>query len=388
MELNVTAGQLFFQWTIIAAAFGAGLQNLTVVLMLIAARHFPRQQRSLRQHWLGYGAFIAALALSGIVQRPHDAGKILSWCIGMSSPMITAWYVSVMLGRVEARWRRIALLTVGVVAAVSLGQFLFGVQRQGMTLVWGEHRGYGLYSHPLTLAYVGLLLWVLSVFQLPKFASSTQQKWWMVFTSLIVVTSLSRVVLLLGGLFAAVRFFLSPFRLSQKLIVAFVVAVLASAVLLTPNPISKKVFDTIEGQAGRFASAYPDDRVLFWDVHWRLWKKNPWFGTGTQAPHALRNEIYRELGYDESFIKRYNAHHQFLQIAADGGIVGLSLFLIWLAMIARACWRSTYRVASLSCFILFALASCTQNSLQDNEVRYLVGWLLGCLFYSEASRST
>jgi O-antigen ligase len=70
-----------------------------------------------------------------------------------------------------------------------------------------------------------------------------------------------------------------------------------------------------------------DGRILIWKSALEVIKKNPVTGVGIGDVRDELMEIYENVG-DEDIIKsRYNAHNQFLEIAVEGGLISLFIFL-------------------------------------------------------------
>jgi O-antigen ligase len=72
-------------------------------------------------------------------------------------------------------------------------------------------------------------------------------------------------------------------------------------------------------------------RLIFWRVGWRLFKKHPFFGTGTGD---VKKEIKAEYESYPVYVEpkyRLRAHNQFITFLMTFGMVGCAYFLFFLA---------------------------------------------------------
>lgn len=240
-------------------------------------------------------------------------------------------------------------------------------------------RATGFVSHPLTLAYVALIAWpfaMLGFVENPRYRGA----WWaLAMFAVILLGSGSRTVqglVLLHGLWCLAS--LGDPILRRRLLCGACLGL--GALVLVPNPIRAKFERTFLGTEDRRAAQYADDRLLFWDAHWRLVKERPWTGHGPEVQAEDRERIYGELGLAD-FPKKYNAHNAHLQVLADGGLIGLGVWVMaWLAtllFVRRYLMGSPWRRPIQHSIILSLLAMVTQNSFQDSEVRFVLSLVLG-----------
>ena len=99
---------------------------------------------------------------------------------------------------------------------------------------------------------------------------------------------------------------------------------------------------------------------------------------------------YREPFYDalglQDFIKKYEAHNQYIQIWANSGAIGLMIYLFWLLKLWRfgrfldPLWRHGWK----GLLIAFMLGSIVQNAYSDSEVRHLL--MIAIIFAGIISR--
>lgn len=88
------------------------------------------------------------------------------------------------------------------------------------------------------------------------------------------------------------------------------------------------------------AAAFSDDslaaRWLLWRSTWSMIQIHPWFGSGL-GTWSLFYPAFRDNR--EWGTTGYYAHNDYLQFAAEGGLVTLVLFLAGMVLVARLLWR-------------------------------------------------
>jgi O-antigen ligase len=368
---------------ILVAGLGAAAQNiLTVIMAILMTRTLVVTNPSgvtlepIRRYLIATLLFLASILCSGLVQNNAASTKVIEWVFGYSNLLILPAAGYMVFSRLNSsEWHRILRVVTyfsAFIAIICLVQFLWGWQREGVQIVTGEARARGLYSHPLTLAYVASLLYPLAL-HLALTRRTGHAIGFFVAVLVMIISSNSRIVIAVQGCFSL--FYLFPFVPRRfRIITAAATLVVAGLVLTVPNPIQQKFKMTIQGQADHLAGSYPDDRLLFWHVHLLMIADRPLIGTGPHANKSIREEKYAQLGFAD-FTKKYNAHNAYLQILADGGVIAFAFFLFWLMTVYQLIRPlGLVAVSTLCCFLLTAL---TQNSLQDNEVRYLLALLIG-----------
>ena len=273
-------------------------------------------------------------------------------------------------------WKKLARVAVGVVTVsglMALSQNIFGWQLLDLKFVHDLPRARGLYSHPLTFAYVGSFFWPLGCFWVLR-----NPKHWSGWALLIGVTawivfSQSRAIQLVSLMVAIFSIIYITKGSVRNL--ALVCLVIGSIGILTlPNPVSKRLNQTFNGEMPRNSERYIDDRFAFWDVHWLMIKERPLLGHGAKLDKPYRLPYYEKMDLT-AFPKKYEAHNLWIQITSNGGLIGLFLFGSWwlwyLVQVVRIN-GSQHRFAKglmLSTWMAFAMGGILQNSFQDSEVR-------------------
>lgn len=311
-------------------------------------------------HFIGHGAWLILPCLSLVLRMP-DAEKLrdsMERSLGSSF-----WFLGLIcLSQAFLGWRMID----GVPALVE------------------RYRALGFTSHPLTLAYMAIpfMPWTLHL------AVKRRTLW--AYAGLfgmgsIVYATQSRAVQGVVALYLAWAV-IKYLRGWQRWLSLGLGAILLAALLLIDNPIRER-FEILWIGSEHIASAYPDDRWVFWQVSWLMVLEQPWGGIGPLVQPSERLPYFALAGFAE-FPRMYNAHNTFLEMLVQGGMVGLGLLVAWGVSLWRAC-AANHRLlrsndkyesseeqgvlwAGVACLLL---ASVTQNSLQDSEVRYGLGVL-------------
>ena len=271
-----------------------------------------------------------------------------------------------------------------LMAVVCISQKIWGWQIAGSSVVFSEgaKRSRGLYSHPLTCAYVALVFWPIAVGYLLK----EPKKWlsWLLLASLTIVLILtsSRTVQAVCAMTTGLQVFVSLRGKARLLCVGLVLSIIVG-ISFTKNPISDRFKSTVTQKSALRSQGYPDDRVAFWHVFVNMIKERPVLGHGIDLNTKYRTPYYEAIGLGE-FKKKYSAHNMFLQVTAESGFVGLSIFLAFLVSMFNlflfAFKENWIRIASGLMLLGFIVASLTQNAFQDSIVKNaLLLWIV-CAF--------
>jgi O-antigen ligase len=146
----------------------------------------------------------------------------------------------------------------------------------------------------------------------------------------------------------------------------------------------------------RFFDAADDDtlngRMPFYKLCIQLWLGSPFFGNGWDSYTQYFNSVY--VGkYTALGDSSMDAHNVYLQILAEQGIVGLTMFLIAVVSCLVSCIFSLVKINKLDCCesvymqrvlmtgtisvqVFFLLYCLTGNPLYDMQM--YVPWLLSC----------
>jgi O-antigen ligase len=169
----------------------------------------------------------------------------------------------------------------------------------------------------------------------------------------------------------------SPPRWRVAAAVCVPVAVLAVA-FATPG-LKSRLQETLQGSGGSSASGPETStaiRIELMRLSWDLSRKHAVTGAG-YANYAREHEAAaiarygsdpQRAGYLQgTWFKGDNPHNEFANQLVGGGVVGLALFLAWLAMIARAAHRmgGAHGAALAGITLAFAVGAVLNSSLMD-----------------------
>lgn len=361
---------------------GTAAQNLVLGLAVLIA--LPHRWR---HHWLPANnrfrwvmltllTFLAWTMASTAMNPQNFSFDSLSNFIGYLPLVLLPSLLSERLAGHEGEARTFQKVLAGVFviwALIAISQAIFEWKLSGTNIEYSilYARARGLYSHPLTLAYVALILWAPAVLRLLRNPKEPLSWVYAVSIAILIALSQSRTVQLLAGvcLLANIVFSLRG-QLRWSLLGACFLSIILLAV--TNNPITIR-FKSNAPTREKIESSYPDDRLIFWHAHWEMIRERPWTGHGIHLDVNYRRPYYEKIG-QANFKKMYEAHNQFIQVAAETGIIGLVLFLLWLV----ALWRFfgdlalEHRRAGRQALLLFIAGGLTQNAFFDSEVRYAI----------------
>lgn len=265
-------------------------------------------------------------------------------------------------------WGRLEVVVALVALAmgtVAITQYLWGWRFDAGAIVIGPKRAQGFYSHPLTFAYVAMLIFPLGLSRI----LTEPWKWssYALFLGSLtaIYTSQSRTVqILVAGLILYNICFFARGRV--RVVAAALALVAAFAIGFTDNPLRRKMGETISG-GHDVRSDYADDRFAFWHAHWEMFRERPFLGHGENLNAEYRAPYYAKIALSQ-FERQYEAHNMYIQILINGGLIGLGLFLCWMVFWLRQAYR--FSQVGFETLVLFCLAGLTQNAFQDFEVRY------------------
>ena len=288
--------------------------------------------------------------------------------------------------KIELGWT--VIMSLWMVAVIT--QHLWGWKIQGVEIVRGMSytRSQGFYSHPLTLAYVALMLWPFHLVLL-CYRPRAVGRYILVIANLsLLYYSASRTAQVVAVI-ATLGFTLSYFRGRTRGILIGIMALGVLGIFTTDNMISKRFLSMKTQISEEKESDYPDDRIAFWIVHWNMVKERPLLGHGINLNREYRMPYYQAIGL-RGFKKAYEAHNQLLQIAAEGGLMAAAAFLAWLGSLHYN-WKNGPRALkhirdlTILCLLIGGL---TQNAYFDGEVRYAIMTLFALMYAFRLNRQT
>jgi O-antigen ligase len=115
---------------------------------------------------------------------------------------------------------------------------------------------------------------------------------------------------------------------------------------------------------GGGASLAEDPRIRIWLQGLASVRRNPLFGVGAG--------VYATVTAIDGG-KAYVAHNTFISVAVELGLVGLALYLVYIAMLFRAAWRLPRRERMLwtGCMVIWFLAAVSAGSQIDKFTWFL-----------------
>lgn len=379
---------------LLCAPMGAAGQNIALAIAIVSLLSSEFQQSTLLDSykqfrksalWFPSVSFLLLLiwtSVASVLNPENPASRLVEYLAGylpmVFLPPLIASSFSNLTNQQKEKIYALFVWVVVIVAIICVSQSIIGWKRSGFDLVITEKRARGLYTHPLSLAYVIILILPFALQQIKEQPKRLCSWLLLISTILIVWTTRSRVIQMAS--LAAIGFYILYYSrgIKRGLLIGFAVISLLT-ISFTKNSVSDNFIQTLQGKADRHALDYPDDRLAFWDAHQTLIKKRPLLGHGVHLPNSVIEQAYQDIGL-ENFSKKYSAHNMYLQTTVDGGVVGLVLFLSWffgLLVVFKKHWPQPWAVSITLSIAIFGLAILTQNAIQDNEVRYCLTLMLG-----------
>ena len=285
-------------------------------------------------------------------------------------PWMCLWMLALLIYCIVQHWSGIDW-THGLQATLGSHRFAYGVYRVS-----------GFMGHPLTFAY-NLMLIALASLAIGWGASdlsTSERRWWFgtaFLAVLILLISGSRYVILV--LLGTLLICEGRRILRHKVKVAALVAV-AALLLLWEGSVLARFYELFQNDQ-TFAQRFP--RVVFWQLHWKMFLDNPITGVTRSGVEGALKAYYNAAGYHDTI---YEAHNLFLQYLADTGIIGflgllgwlIGLFMTWLRLRPELSQGVSYlAVATVFCALM-------QNNLRDSAYVYALWFFLSILLVQSA----
>jgi O-antigen ligase len=392
--MSLTAA--FLSLMLFTFPFGPALQNFGMLLAFMIALVFLIKRKinpslppqgAMRWAAISILGMLVLNVISTLINPDNHDQESLHYFLGYLPIVVLPWLAG-SLPTLETAQRQkienIFAIVVLVWGVLSLTQVYWPWRWIGsMPVLGGTPRAQGFYSHPLTLAYAALLLWPYAILRL--FHSPRAWQGWLltVGTLLMLIYSMSRTAQALAALLVLGNIFwlFSGRRRWQALAVCLA---LGLGLALTKNPVSIRFTQLIQGESNDHFSDYPDDRLAFWHAHLLMIQERPLIGHGVHLDLDYRHPFYAKLGMAD-FKKQYPAHNQFLQIATEGGLIALGLFVAWLGFSFQALREQALppllRSVLKQLLWVFILGGLTQNAFFDSDIRtgLVIAWVCTAL---------
>jgi O-antigen ligase len=311
--------------------------------------------------------FLASILASATAVDPARSFKDLR---NVFEPAFFFLLVNHVMGEERATILSRVLIAVGTLMAV------YGLAQ---SIAEGpDFRIHGTMSIYMTFAGILMLIALLALAQL-LFTSRSRASYGLTLASLLLIASLvmthtrgAWIGLAAGGAL------ILGFRQKRLLLALPVVAVVIF--LASPGAVQQRIRSIIDPQ-----DATAQDRLSMWSSGARILRDHPWTGVGIggvkrvyaayKHPNALRDQ-------------RVHLHNNFMQVAAERGLIGLGCWLwIWVAFYGQA-WLIYRRlepcasharalaIGSLASVTGFHVAGLTEYTFGDSEVIMLVYFLM------------
>lgn len=241
----------------------------------------------------------------------------------------------------------------------------------------GVYRVAGFMSHPLSFAYNASLLTLVFIGLMLYGGTDKKYKriWCLcaIFSFLTLLLSNSRWPLALCFFLAFALFAKKDMGLfKSKRFILMILAFGTLTVFASRDRISEIIVNTDE-----IHDEIP--RLVFWKVHWELFKDQPISGTGYAGKDAATLDQYNKLGYND-MERKYAAHNIFLQTLADSGLIGFAGLSFILGSLVMASWKLLRRAGNpllLIIAVFTILGGLMQNNLRDSEYLFALWLVIG-----------
>jgi O-antigen ligase len=142
------------------------------------------------------------------------------------------------------------------------------------------------------------------------------------------------------------------------------------------------------------------ERIYIWKTSWDIIKDNPLSGIGFRQWRERFGNYTEKYSGDWKFTDNalHHAHNLYLTVAAETGIVGLFLFLVFWAYILIAIWRCTrsspggsfenaLALGIFFCLFIFFIGGLFEDNLGKSVNISLISLLSGLVFFLHAGKT-
>ena len=372
------------------------LANLFLVLLLVVALGSgairQRIARTWQQPMVKGSALLLLLLAAGILYSASG------WREGLNQ--LWAWRTLGFMAIAAAlfddvHWKRIALRTfAGVTALGALAVVLMSIQQ---TVASGQHfpvavtlfRNYATQGMTFTAALVACgALW--------RVENGRWRRLWgasallLLVATTVVTEGRSGYLVLLAAAAAFVLGSLLQMGLSltRALAGALAIAGLGLA-LVTASPVARQRIDLALTEMRNYESQVEEGtsmglRVYFWRDAVTLISERPVFGWGTGSYAKVQGQLV--VGRSgASAMPTTDPHNQYLKIAAENGLVGLGIFLVFLVSLLRQQPSGSYRLAGLAVLAGWCATSLASSHFSTFQEGHLLALFLGITLAAESA---
>ncbi|NLG27364.1 MAG: O-antigen ligase family protein, partial [Chloroflexi bacterium] len=363
-----------------------------------------RTVRVVRSALLGAILLYVATLLVGLLPAQQIAPALKELAKWVELALVYA-LVAGELRAADQRWLVAALLVAGSLEALlGIYQFARQVGPEGFVLFGRYMRAYGTFQQPNPYGgYMGLLAplaYALALTQHParRQAGGRGLAWLGLLGAGAAVLMVAALVMswsrgALVGLAAGGVLVLLAMRRRAWLtvaVVALVALLLAPALTgVLPQDLAGRFVDafalpggvdlrSVEVDDANFATV---ERLAHWQAAWRMFEQRPWTGVGT-GQYAV---VYPSVALPRWQDPLGHAHNWYLHVLAEGGLLGLAAYTLWLLVALVLVWRAARSATGwrrgLALGALGMLGHLCVHSLVDNlyvhEMYLVVGMVLG-----------
>lgn len=239
--------------------------------------------------------------------------------------------------------------------------------------------------------FIAISLIIMVYFFLEKRGNRTKKQK-MVFasiTSLLVIILVflsSRTILFSCALIISImvfRYYLETEKFLKALLRFIIVGAVISMIALFINPVLKWRLESVVGtQDTNFTVGREEGvkmRSRLWNSSLEVFSDNWLFGTGSGDFNDELIKVYKKHKYRVQYRFEINSHNQYLSYLVSNGIIGLSLFLVYMFY---PIWMYFKNKRWLPFFIaiLFLLSYVTESYLYTNKGVVIIAFFMTLLF--------
>lgn len=361
---------------LVSTSAAVGVEFLLYLLFAFSAPLRGRLRQSVRQPMvmmiLVWGAVLIGAAFYSVAPGAEIIANLSSWRKLLLLPMAAAVFDS-------DPWKRrlvwVLLLTVTLGAGLSYFSWFSGtaIHKFPMGITIHNHATQGMMFAVSLFAIVLLARYCRPVTKVGFYFLPVAGL--LILANLIFITPGRSGYLVLLVLAAIAAFFMVPGRTRYLLGLGLP---LGMALLLFFSPVANqrimKGVNEIRDYEHSADLTSMGIRMVMWQNTIKLVRARPWFGYGTGGfSEAYRGEVAGQTGWQGQPVD--DCHNQFLRIVAEQGLLGLAVFLAFIAACFRQRVGGVFRVMGLGVLLAWGATSMFSAHFSTfTEGRFLYLW--------------
>ncbi|MDP8242976.1 MAG: O-antigen ligase family protein [Candidatus Hinthialibacter antarcticus] len=361
---------------------------IPLLVVLFAGECLKRGVIPIRMSWMNGAVLLFYFMMAASLLYTTQPTATLKAIIRDSGYILAGYYFIPRFVTSEARLKQ--LLTFTLAAHILLVLYGLGTQAVNGLRIYGDLAYPFFVEHCIYAAFITLTLTFLLAFMLEEKPGSTHR-------TLIALTGFVGFAVVLTfvrgawiSIFFVLLFYLYQFRhrkSSVDLILTLIYIALIGGVIVIGTGLGAMLMQRVETITDlQYVANY--DRIGRWAAAFDIWQDHLWLGAGWGSyPDEYFNYLRYEDAYSAKF--RMGAHNIYLELLAETGVWGLSVFLLMIyaffrhALLLQTRAQSRFIRTTLAALqgamITFIIHAFINNLGPSDKIGITFWWILGMI---------